>query len=145
MVAFKRPKGSKPVIKYTESHCPIKGLEGNCHIFEGAKFKGYGRIWYGRNMPLHRYVWEQSHGPMPLNMVIDHQCRRRDCCNVNHLRMVTRKVNSTENIEGHPWQIGKAMTHCKRGHEFTTSNARFDRRGCRQCRQCEKERYRRRR
>lgn len=135
----RRKRLSPPVIRYVEQPCSVPGLEGPCHIFQGGTFNGYGRVWDGkRNALVHKYIWEKRYGPVSPNRVLDHKCRRRSCCNVQHLREVTRKVNSTENIVGHPSQLGKAMTHCKRGHEFSADNTRKDRRGCRLCRTCER-------
>jgi hypothetical protein len=67
---------------------------------------------------VHRYCWELEVGPIPDGMEIDHQCRNRACCNIDHLRVVTPKVNRTENCIGAHWMKLKAMTHCKNGHPF---------------------------
>lgn len=136
----RRVRCSPPVIKFCESPCDVAGLIGSCHVYQGGKFNGYGRVWDGkRNALVHKYVYERVNGPVQSGMVLDHMCRNRACCNIDHLRVVTRKVNSTENIQGHPWQLGRAMTHCKRGHEFNSENTRIRDSGSRVCKVCEKQ------
>lgn len=140
----RRLRGSDPDIKYKEVPCGVSGLVGPCYQFTGATHRGYGRVWNGRNMLVHVYVWQEAKGPVLSGMVLDHRCRNRACCNVNHLRVVTRKVNSTENVEGAQWQLNKAKTQCPRGHEYSESNTRVLSNGGRQCKACNRERMRRR-
>lgn len=86
--------------------------------------RGVVRDELGKTVLVHCYVWERLVGPIPDGMVIDHQCRNRACCNIDHLRVVTPKQNVTENIVGCNWQLNAAKTHCKRVHEFTPENTR---------------------
>lgn len=130
-------RGEKPVIDYYEWPCPNPDLPGPCHIWRWAKIGlGYGNFWnQGRTVLVHRYVWEQHHGPIPEGLEIDHQCRVKACCNVDHLRLVTHKVNSTENSNS----VGaknKPKTHCPAGHAYTPENTRINRAGSRVCRTC---------
>ena len=47
------------------------------------KLKGRGaRIMY------HRYVWEQANGEIPEGYEVDHICRNRACCNLEHLQLL---------------------------------------------------------
>lgn len=136
-----RPKLSDPVIEYDEQQCQREDLNGPCHIFRGNKRSGYGRISLGgKSTSVHRYVWKKERGPIPKNKVIDHQCRNRACCNVDHLRLVTRKINSTENIVGAGWQINAAKTHCPKGHPYDSTNTRYD--NGRRCIVCLRQRNR---
>lgn len=48
---------------------------------------------HGKQIVAHRYAWEQVHGPIPEGMQVDHRCHRRNCVNVDHLRLVTNKQN----------------------------------------------------
>lgn len=135
-----RKRMSLPLIKYREVPCLVLGLIGPCHEWTGyLGKKGYARVLFmGRMVLVHRYVWELANGPISDGFVIDHQCRNRACCNVDHLRVVTRQVNNTENIVGANWQIQAAKTHCLRGHEFTEENTlklkgSHGRRSCRAC------------
>ncbi len=143
----KRPNGTPPRIEYDEIECPVPGLSGPCRIFRGAKnHKGYGLVGVNgrQNTTVHRYVWQRDVGPIPSGMMIDHQCRNRACCNVNHLRVVTPKVNAIENSVG-PTAANSAKTHCLRGHEFTDENT-YRQPGMtgRLCRTCKREDNRRR-
>ena len=36
----------------------------------------------------HRYVWEQAYGKIPDGYEIDHICKNRACCNLEHLQML---------------------------------------------------------
>lgn len=143
-----RPFGSPPRIAYDEVPCPRSDLNGPCQIFCGVKNKdGYGQVRLdGKMVQVHRYVWELAHGPIPAGLVIDHQCRNRACCNVDHLRVVTRMVNAKENVIGSALQIMAAKTHCKRGHPFDEANTRRDpKTNARSCRTCLRERGRQKR
>lgn len=46
-----------------------------------------------RSMGAHRLLWLVSVGPIPDDLVIDHLCRNRSCCNVEHLQLVTTREN----------------------------------------------------
>ena len=48
----------------------------------------------GRNVQLHRYVYEQLVGAIPSGLVLDHLCIQRNCCNPFHLEPVTIKENT---------------------------------------------------
>lgn len=138
-------RGGNPPIICDEMICNNRSLGTPCHVFRGLKSKhGYGFInCGGRRRWVHRYVWEKEHGPIPDKMMIDHQCRNRACCNLDHLRLVTPKQNSNENIEGAMWQINKAKTHCKNGHVFDLKNTRINPDGKRDCRMCKRLKSRR--
>lgn len=45
------------------------------------------------NHNFHRTVWEVWNGKQPKGMELDHRCRRRECCNPDHLRLVTKAFN----------------------------------------------------
>lgn len=56
---------------------------------------GYGKVSYlGKGWVVHRLVWTWFKGEIPEGMVLDHKCRRRACCNPDHLRTVTVKENT---------------------------------------------------
>lgn len=130
----RRKCGTPPRIICDEMMCPFPGLIGPCHVFRGKKNEGgYGRLPGGGLV--HAYIWEKENGPIEDKLVLDHQCRVHACCNTDHLRPVTRKVNSTENVIGSKWQLNAAKTHCMRGHPFNEQNT--DRRGNhRRCKEC---------
>ena len=98
--------------------------------------KGYGSVGLnGSTVLVHRYVWEQANGKIPEGLEIDHQCRNRACCNVKHLRAVTRQVNMTENSTTVS-AFNKVKTHCPQGHAYDEGNTRISRKGTRVCRTC---------
>ena len=56
---------------------------------------GYGKIWIeGKALMVHRFVWIMLKGKIPAGMILDHKCRRRACCNPNHLRLITPQYNT---------------------------------------------------
>lgn len=55
---------------------------------------GYIRMYAGKGIIprmqfLHRMVWEGYNGKIPEGYEIDHKCRNRRCCNINHLQIMT--------------------------------------------------------
>lgn len=46
---------------------------------------GKGR---GVKVMYHRYVWENEHGSISRDYEIDHICKNRACCNIEHLQML---------------------------------------------------------
>lgn len=80
----------------TESFAARTEWRGDCLIWTGWKYpNGYGVITAssGREQLVHRWAWEQVHGPIPEGGEIDHRCHNRACCNVKHLRPATSKQN----------------------------------------------------
>jgi len=134
----KRPNNSPPRIVCDEAACSRRDLSGPCHVFRGRKGSGgYGVVRYeGRYQPVHRICWMRECGPIDEGLFIDHQCRNRACCNVDHLRVVTPQVNATENIVDAHWQLNAAKTHCIRNHEFDEENTYIAKSGKRMCRKC---------
>ena len=39
----------------------------------------------------HRFIWKAFKGEIPDDYEVDHMCRNRACCNINHLRCISRK------------------------------------------------------
>lgn len=76
---------------------------GDCWIWTGnvRPNRGYGTfaISPGNIVLTHRFAYEQTKGPIPEGMWIDHRCHVKSCCNPQHLRPVTPKQN-IENHEG---------------------------------------------
>ena len=71
-------------------------LDTQCIDGPGERTRlGYVRLWIGgRRILAHRHAWELINGPVPPGMELDHGCRNRWCRNVDHLEVVTHRVNS---------------------------------------------------
>lgn len=75
--------------------------ETGCWLYMGrtsgnGRGGGYGRFDFdGGTMATHKAMWVCEHGPVPPKKQLDHTCpgRRRNCCNPDHLELVTHKEN----------------------------------------------------
>jgi len=94
----------------------------------------------GLNLSVHRLAYWVNYGPVEGDLVVDHVCRNRACCEPAHLRLLTRAENTADSHTAH-------KTHCSHGHERTEENVYvwFDRKGNihRQCRICATEKSKR--
>jgi hypothetical protein len=99
---------------------------------------GYGRIRYlGNKVLVHRlmYSWIMA---KPLsktisrnNLILDHICNNKKCCNPKHLRLTTHKINM---LRGNGPSAREArQTHCKRGHLLPIKKNSSGRRFCQIC------------
>lgn len=98
---------------------------------------GYGKIRVGiKRERAHRVVYEMLIGPIPRarDIHVDHLCRNRKCVNVEHLEVVSEKVNILRGTS--PTALNARKTHCPRGHEYTGENLIVGRAGWRACRAC---------
>ncbi len=111
--------------------------DSGCWLWTGEVTpKGYGRGRFaGQRIYAHRLAYELFVGPFPDGLVTDHLCRNRRCVNPAHLEPVTNAENVARGM------LGRSLTHCKRGHEFTPENTyRYG--GTRACRACARIRNR---
>lgn len=68
--------------------------ENGCLNFTGSLRSGYGKISTPEGpRQAHRVLWEAERGPIPPGLDLDHLCRNRRCCNLDHLEPVTRSEN----------------------------------------------------
>jgi hypothetical protein len=106
-----------------------------CWLWTGAKtrkYNGYGLFWPERRTTrtAHSVAFELTYGYKPKEDV-HHTCRVRLCCNPNHLDDLTRKEHMQETFN---------ITFCAHGHEYTKENTYIKPNGCRDCKQCKKDR-----
>ena len=108
----------------------------SCWLWRGAHTgTGYGNfmIEKGRDVPAHRFAYEELVGPIPSGLMIDHLCRVRGCVNPAHMDVVTNQENARRGARG------QLVTHCPHGHELTAQNTHIRRDGRRRCRRCMEE------
>jgi len=87
------------LLEHVESR--IHRSPDGCWIWTGTLDRtGYGRLNVGRHddgrrlsQAAHRFVWEQTRGPIEPGLVLDHRCRTRACVNPDHLEPVEHLEN----------------------------------------------------
>ncbi len=74
--------------------------DGGCWNWTGGlNAHGYGQIMEaGRNMRVHRLVWEKTQGLIPPGAVLCHRCDNPRCCNPDHLWVGTKADNSADMV-----------------------------------------------
>jgi hypothetical protein len=93
-----------------------------CWIWTGAHRRERGTIWInGRLDYAHRVVFHLAGITIPKGMVIDHVCRNGMCVRLDHLRIVTPRVNSLENNIS-PFAANSRKLACPKGHPYTPEN-----------------------
>ncbi|MFE1332066.1 HNH endonuclease [Streptomyces microflavus] len=109
---------------------------------------GYGRFWVdGRNVPAHRYSYEQARGPIPAGLELDHTCNVRRCVADDHLDPVDHRTNVLRSTG--PSAINARRTRCVNDHDLTDpANVHVayppsHPNGMRKCRVCARTRARR--
>ncbi len=73
--------------------------ETGCWLWRPGQWNsgnGYGKIRFeGKAWMVHRLVWTFFKGAIPVGVVLDHVvCKRRPCCNPDHLEPVTVGINT---------------------------------------------------
>ncbi len=120
--------------------------ENGCLLWTaGQNGRGYGQFRVGsqrdgtrRFIMAHRWAYEESKGPIPNGLCIDHLCRVRLCQNAEHMEAVTQRENL---LRGNGMSARHAIkTACPQGHPYS----HVDRFGARRCRQCNTDQSRRR-
>lgn len=113
-----------------------RGRESPCWIPElRPRPNGYVFVkWDGHTDSMHRRSYEHYHGSIPEGKHIDHLCRRRACCNPDHLEAVTPRTNLLRSEITLAAQNAE-KTECPAGHAYSVHGfTRAD--GARECRLC---------
>jgi hypothetical protein len=96
---------------------------------------GYGKFTLKNKCYFsHRVSFDIFVKKLNKELVIDHICKNRKCCNPEHLREVTAKINVTKNSESFV-AYNKKKTHCPKGHELVYPNI-YSHDGRRRCKIC---------
>ena len=62
----------------------------------------------------HRLVWEEHNGAIPEGYEVDHKCRNRACCNIDHLQLLSGYEHTVKtNKERYSDRKEKAMEYWK--------------------------------
>ncbi len=117
--------------------------ENGCMKWTGPTHEPHLGFPYGQHgaRRAHRMAYEYWNGPIADGLVVDHVhekgCRSTLCCAPDHLDTVTQAENVARGRKG------ALFTHCKNGHEMTSTNTYIRKDGGgRQCRRCKADRER---
>lgn len=70
------------------------GFSSECWMWSGQQYGGYGKVTVRkRRVWAHRAMWEQTNGPVPEGLELDHLCRVPCCIRPDHLEAVTHREN----------------------------------------------------
>jgi len=117
---WKRPSVDERLASRTNFFGPIPSDNpslGACWIWTGyLNEDGYGNMGDGnRGMTsTHRLSYLLHVGEIPDNLVIDHLCRNRACCNPAHMEAVTQEENIRRGEA--TWVVSKKNGVCRNGH-----------------------------
>ena len=116
-----------------------------CHISEySIGSHGYPQIgWWDSSLGkshmvlVHRVAWEAKFGPIEDGMTVDHMCKQRRCCNVEHLRLLSNYENARRTM-GRDWPIGRCVAGHPNSESYVQPNGR---RLCHPCNRAAQARY----
>ena len=118
------------------SEYPTERTATGCVRWLGPK-ESHGRYGSWRGRAIHRVVWEETHGPIPAGLLLDHVhdrgCRHTDCINLEHLELITRRANGQRAPH---IRAQAAQTECVHGHALSGDNLAISPTGKRRCRAC---------
>lgn len=139
------PKMATSILASLLSECET--VKSNCWIWTRAKYDlGYGRVHIrsmGRQMRVHRLVWQEHIGSIPSDLELHHECRNTSCYNPSHLKLVSHRANVL--LDSSPAAKNGFKLACIRGHAFDERNTYHEKGHKRKCRACAATRQRNRR
>ena len=94
-------------------HIEINTLTG-CHEFTGRKDgSGYGQLKdKGKGVLVHRWMWQQAHGPIPQGRNILHRCDNPACVNLEHLFIGDHAANMADKAaKGRSKNVPRGFSH----------------------------------
>jgi hypothetical protein len=99
---------------YTDCWEPSGGYptdDGYKRVLTHPRSKG------GKLKMWHRLVWEIVNGDIPEGHEINHLCKNRKCCNIDHLEMLTRSEHkSKDNAERYADVIAEGCEMLRNGY-----------------------------
>jgi hypothetical protein len=107
-----------------------------CWNWIGRKWLGYGQMSFlGKERQVHRLSYFVFKGDFPQNLVLDHKCDNKACCNPEHLRPVSNRENT---LRGRgPAAVNHRKSKCNQGHDYNPENTYYrPGSGHRRCRIC---------
>lgn len=117
-------RGKKLILEATETGCIIP-------TSHKLNQDGYFRKRTNGVLEMyHRTVWIKANGPIPDGFEVDHKCRNRACCNVEHLQVLDRdshlvKTNqeryATRKLEARDYWVETRCTGTKLAEVFNVS------------------------
>jgi CxxC motif-containing protein len=115
---------------------PGHGPNGDCWLWTGShRSTGYGQLSIkDKPVHVHRLSWILANGPIPAGLLIMHSCDTPLCVNPAHLSPGTHQEN-VDDMRKKGRAACQQVTHCPRGHEYSTENTRMNN-GGRVCRKC---------
>lgn len=122
--------------------CRTKVAESGCvEWVSPINQNGYGHFKFrSKNYKSHKWIYEQTVGPIPHGLELDHLCRNKVCVNIKHLEPVTHRENVLRGTA--PAAKQARQTHCLNGHEFNEENTNFRTKNKRRCRVCDRDKKR---
>lgn len=134
MLTKRLPPGTHPRIRFWTK----VNYDGDCWLWTGARTAGgYGQFKVSPGQApvmAHRWAYEDTVGPIPAGLEIDHLCNVILCVRPDHLEPATPRANKIRS-SGFSGKNAR-KTHCAHGHEYTAENTYMTTAGSRVCRTC---------
>ena len=133
--------GPKPTCVIERIFRMCVSSDAGCVEFSGSlNSDGYGtisRLGAGGTRLVHRAVYEYFVGPVGKGLQLDHLCRNKSCCRIDHLEAVDSRTNTRR---AHGWRQVGGEWFCSVGHAVVGSNVFASNNPCGSvslsCRQC---------